>query len=142
MLYGLLSRSAVSFNPSTDIPDLGGKVILITGGTSSSCCPSYIRHPLTSLHSRKCRIRSRICPPALLPQPFEDLSRMPERNQSPCSNRNDPRPDPDCEARIPPTRPHIISFHRSMHQRFSGEGEGAGYPDVECRHNGHPSSNN
>lgn len=31
MLYGLLSR-AVPFNPASDIPDLSGKVIFITGG--------------------------------------------------------------------------------------------------------------
>ena len=27
------SSSSVSFNPSTDIPDLSGKVIIVTGGT-------------------------------------------------------------------------------------------------------------
>jgi hypothetical protein len=35
MLLGFLSRPAVNFNPATDIPDLTGKVIAITGGTSS-----------------------------------------------------------------------------------------------------------
>jgi hypothetical protein len=33
MLYGFLSRSPISFKPETDIPDLSGKVILVTGGT-------------------------------------------------------------------------------------------------------------
>ena len=35
MLYGLLSR-AISFDPATDIPDLSGKVIFVTGGTFRS----------------------------------------------------------------------------------------------------------
>ncbi|TVY34224.1 putative oxidoreductase, partial [Lachnellula subtilissima] len=34
MLYGLLSTSSVSFTPATDIPDLSGKVIFITGGNT------------------------------------------------------------------------------------------------------------
>jgi hypothetical protein len=36
MLYGMLNRSAVSFNPDKDIPPLDGKVILITGSTTST----------------------------------------------------------------------------------------------------------
>src|SRR5271168_807733 len=35
MLYGLLNRG-VSFNPETDIPDLSGKVIFLTGGRTPS----------------------------------------------------------------------------------------------------------
>jgi hypothetical protein len=35
MVYGMLNRSAVSFNPDKDIPPLDGKVVLITGGTVS-----------------------------------------------------------------------------------------------------------
>lgn len=36
MLYGLLSFGGASFNPLSDIPELDGKVILITGGTTRS----------------------------------------------------------------------------------------------------------
>ncbi|KAI9054079.1 hypothetical protein LZ554_001250 [Drepanopeziza brunnea f. sp. 'monogermtubi'] len=32
MLYGAIPRNAVSFKPDTDIPDLDGKIIFITGG--------------------------------------------------------------------------------------------------------------
>jgi len=32
MLYGFINLGGVSFNPTTDIPDLSGKVIFITGG--------------------------------------------------------------------------------------------------------------
>lgn len=36
MLYGIVPIGGISFNPKTDIPDLSGKVILITGGKSLS----------------------------------------------------------------------------------------------------------
>jgi retinol dehydrogenase 12 len=42
MLYGLLTTSSVSFTPAKDIPDLSGKVIFITGGTSPP--PSQLPH--------------------------------------------------------------------------------------------------
>lgn len=32
MFYGMLNFGGLSFNPATDIPDLSGKVIFITGG--------------------------------------------------------------------------------------------------------------
>jgi hypothetical protein len=41
MLYGLLNFNGISFNPSTDIPSLEGKVIFITGGLS---LPPKSRH--------------------------------------------------------------------------------------------------
>lgn len=47
-LYGLI-KGGKPFNPSTDIPDLSGKVILITGGKAEQCflsfAPKYFLEP-------------------------------------------------------------------------------------------------
>jgi len=46
MLYGFLSRSVVNFKPETDIPDLNGKVALVTGGIFPlpyTCLPAASR---------------------------------------------------------------------------------------------------
>lgn len=57
MFFGFLSRASVVFNPERDIPDLSGKVILVTGGKSpqpliaiAALCstPSYIAIELIS----------------------------------------------------------------------------------------------
>ncbi len=41
MLFGLFARGGATFKPETDIPDLGGKVVLVTGGTHLSSILIY-----------------------------------------------------------------------------------------------------
>ncbi|KAH8685433.1 hypothetical protein BGZ60DRAFT_395175 [Tricladium varicosporioides] len=57
MLYGLLSRSPVSFDPKRDIPDLSGKVIAITGGNTGIGAELVLR--LASHHPAHIYILSR-----------------------------------------------------------------------------------
>lgn len=38
MFYGAIQRNVVNFDTETDIPDLAGKVIFITGGLSAPSC--------------------------------------------------------------------------------------------------------
>lgn len=44
MLYGLIPRNVVSFNADSGIPDLSGKVILVTGGTQASIVFALLCH--------------------------------------------------------------------------------------------------